>query len=120
MKWLLVAVIVAATTAGEVLQAVGMRRHGEVHDFRPGAIRRLLAMLARNRYIVLSVAAMAVSFFAFMSLLSISDLSFAVPATAATYVLETALAKVLLKEQIGWGRWTGALLVACGVALLSL
>lgn len=120
MKWLLVAVIVAATTSGEVLQAVGMRRHGEVHDFRPGAIRRLLAMLARNRLIVASVAAMAVSFFAFMSLLSISDLSFAVPATAATYVFETALAKVLLKEQIGWGRWTGALLVACGVALLSL
>jgi drug/metabolite transporter (DMT)-like permease len=120
VTWLLVAVIVAATTAGEVLQAIGMRRHGEVHDFRPGAIRRLLAMLARNRLIIASVAAMAVSFFAFMSLLSISDLSFAVPATAATYVFETALAKVLLKEQIGWGRWTGALMVACGVALLSL
>ncbi len=120
MTWLLVAVIVAATTTGEVLQAIGMRRHGEVHDFRPGAIGRLLGLLARNRLIVLSLAAMAVSFFAFMSLLSISDLSFAVPATAATYVLETALAQVLLKEHIGWGRWTGALLVACGVALLSL
>jgi transporter family protein len=120
MKWLLVGVIVAATTAGEVLQAAGMRRHGEVSDFRLGAIRRLLAKLARNRYIILSVAAMAVSFFAFMSLLSISELSFAVPATAATYVLETALAKVLLKERVGWWRWAGALLVACGVALLSL
>lgn len=120
MKWLLVALIVAATTAGEVLQAIGMRRHGEVDDFRPGALRRMLALLARNRLIIASVAAMAVSFFAFMSLLSISDLSFAVPATASTYVFETALAKVLLKEHIGWGRWAGALLVACGVALLSL
>ena len=43
MKWLLVALIVAATTAGEVLQAAGMRRHGEIHDFRPGAIGRALA-----------------------------------------------------------------------------
>ncbi|MCL4401227.1 MAG: EamA family transporter [Acidobacteria bacterium] len=120
MKWLLVAVIVAATTAGEVLQAIGMRHHGEVHDFRPGALGRMFAMLARNRYIVASVAAMAVSFFAFMSLLSVSELSFAVPATAVTYVLETALAKFLLKEQISWGRWAGASLVACGVALLSL
>ena len=43
MKWLLVALIVASTTAGEVLQAAGMRRHGEVNDFRPGAIGRALA-----------------------------------------------------------------------------
>ena len=63
---------------------------------------------------------MAVSFFAFMTLLSIADLSFAVPATAVTYVFETVLAKYLLKERISWGRWAGASLVACGVALLSL
>jgi drug/metabolite transporter (DMT)-like permease len=118
--WALVAVVVAATTVGELLQAIGMRRHGELHDFGPGALGRLLAALARNRYIVASVGAMAVSFFAFMSLLSISDLSFAVPATAVTYVLETAAAKFLLKERICAGRWAGALLVGCGVALLAL
>ena len=43
MKWLLVALMVGATTAGEVLQAAGMRRHGEIRDFRPGAIGRALA-----------------------------------------------------------------------------
>jgi drug/metabolite transporter (DMT)-like permease len=120
VKWALVGIIVAATTAGEVLQAIGMRHHGEVHDFRPGAIGRMLAIMARNKYLIASVAAMAVSFFAFMSLLSVSELSFAVPATAVTYVLETALAKFLLKEHICRWRWTGALLVACGVALLAL
>ena len=120
MKWLLVSVIMAATTAGEVLQAVGMRRHGEIHDFRPGALGRVLALLARNRYIIVSILMMAISFFAFMALLSVAELSFAVPATAGTYVLETVLAKYLLKEKIGWGRWAGAWLVACGVALLSL
>ena len=120
MKWTLVAIIVTATTAGEVLQAIGMRHHGEVHDFRPGAIGRMLAAMARNRHLIASVVAMAVSFFAFMSLLSVSDLSFAVPATAVTYVLETALAKFLLREHICWGRWAGASLVACGVALLAL
>jgi transporter family protein len=120
MKWLLVAVIVAATTAGEVWQAIAMRRHGEIRDFRPGALGRMLALLARNHYIVASMAAMAVSFFAFMALLSVSDLSFAVPATAASYVTETILAKYLLKENVSWGRWAGASLVAFGVALLSL
>jgi drug/metabolite transporter (DMT)-like permease len=120
VTWALVAIIVAATTAGEVLQAIGMRHHGEVQDFRPGALGRLLAAMARNRFLIASVGAMAVSFFAFMSLLSISELSFAVPATAVTYVLETALAKFLLRERICWGRWAGASLVACGVALLAL
>ena len=38
----LVAIIVLATTIGEVLQAMGMKHHGEIHDFRPGALGRLL------------------------------------------------------------------------------
>ena len=120
MKWLFIAVIVGATTVGEVMQAAGMRRHGEIHDFRPGAIGRVVAVLAVNRLVIGSVIAMAISFFASLGLLTIADLSFAVPATAITYVLETVLAKYLLKEQVNWLRWAGASLVICGVALVSL
>ncbi|HTT61688.1 MAG TPA: hypothetical protein VMG35_07600 [Bryobacteraceae bacterium] len=120
MRWLLVAVIAAATTISDVLQAAAMKRHGEIRDFRPGALRRVLALLARNKLIIASVAAMAISFFAFIALLSVADLSFSVPATAASYVLETVLAKYLLKEPVTLGRWAGASLVACGVALLAL
>ncbi len=120
MKWLLIGIIVAATTVGEVLQALGMRRHGEIRDFRPGAIGRLLSVLSRNWYVMTSVFAMAVSFFAYLGLLTITELSFAVPATAITYVLETVLAKYVLKERVSWLRWAGASLVICGVALVSL
>jgi drug/metabolite transporter (DMT)-like permease len=120
MKWLLVAVMVAATTIGEILQAAAMRRHGEIRDFRPGAIGRAIALLARNRFVIGSTMAMAVSFFAFVKLLSITDLSFAVPVTAITYAMETVLAKYILKEHVNWLRWTGASLVLCGVALVSL
>lgn len=119
-KWAIVAIIVAATTAGELLQALGMRHQGEIHDFRPGALGRLAAALVRNRYIAASFGAMAISFFAFMSLVSVADLSFAVPATAASYVFETVLAKYVLGEYVEWKRWAGASLVACGVGLLSL
>lgn len=62
---------------------------------------------------------MAISFFCFMELLKLEDLSFAVPATAASLVVETLLARVLLKEDVKTARWAGAALVACGVALLS-
>ncbi len=120
MKWMWIAIIVAATTVGEVMQAMGMRRHGEIHDFRPGALGRAAATLARNRFVIASVAAMAVSFFAYLGLLTVAELSFAVPVTAVTYVLETVLAKYILKEHVNWLRWTGASLVICGVALVSL
>ena len=120
MKWILVGIIVAATVANDLLQSIGMRHHGEIHDFRPGAIGRVLAVLASNRFIIAAVLCSAVSFFTFLQLVSIADLSFAVPATAASYVLETVLAKLVLKERICAARWTGAGLVACGVALLSL
>ncbi|HUK15998.1 MAG TPA: EamA family transporter [Bryobacteraceae bacterium] len=120
MKWLLIGIIVAATSVGEVVQALGMRRHGEIHDFRPGALRRAMALLARNGFVIGSVLAMAVSFFAYMGLLTVAELSFAVPATAITYVLETVLARFVLKERVNWLRWAGASLVICGVALVSL
>ena len=119
MKWALIGIIVAATTVGEVLQAMGMRHHGEIDDFRPTAIGRAASILARNRFVIASVLAMAVSFFAYMSLLRVADLSFAVPATAVTCVLETVLAKYVLREQVSWLRWAGATLVICGVALVS-
>ena len=111
MKWIYIAIIVAATTVGEVMQAAGMRRNGEIHDFRPSALGRALAMLSRNIF---------VSFFAYLGLLTIAELSFAVPVTAVTYVLETILAKYILKEHVNRLRWAGASLVICGVALVSL
>ncbi len=118
--WLLVALIVGSTTIGDLLQSREMKRHGEIEDFRPSGLGRLLAALVRRRNLILAVCFMAVSFFAFMTLLGVSDLSFAVPATAASYVVETILAKYILGEQVSPRRWAGACLVAGGVALLAL
>ena len=83
MKWLLVLIIVLCNTAGDVLNTFGMRRHGEVREFHPSALRRLLASLARNGYVMGGMVAMAISFFALLSLLSIAELSFAIPTTSA-------------------------------------
>ncbi len=120
MKWILVLVIIASNATGDLLNAFGMRSHGGVKSFYPSAIRRLIASIARNRFVVGGVAAMAVGFFALLSLLSIANLSFAIPATAGSYMIETILARLVLKEEVHWQRWLGACLVAGGVALLSL
>jgi transporter family protein len=116
--WLLLALIVAGTVAGDTLQSFEMKRHGEIR-FRGNRVGRILTTLAFKKYLILAIGCMAVSFFAFMTLVSQSDLSFAVPASAASFVFETILARLILKERVDAKRWMGAALVAGGVALLA-
>lgn len=115
----IIALVVISGTLGDLLNSLGMKRHGEILDWSAASMLLTVRELATNWYILASLPAMAISFFALLSLLSVSTLSFAVPMTASSYILETALAKYLLKEKVDWHRWVGASLVAIGVALLS-
>jgi len=120
MKWLLLALVVVPGTVGDVLMTIGMKRHGEIEEFDLRSLLFLLWDMVRNPYLITGIVAMAVSFFALMALLSVAQLSFAVPATASSYLVETALAKYVLKEEIDATRWAGACLVTIGVVLASL
>ena len=119
MKWILVVILVCSTTVGDVFRSLGMRQHGEIQDFRPGAIGSALAMVARNSYVIISTCAMAVSFFSFMKLVSIAPMSFAVPMSAAAFIPETLLARLLLKEAVDWKRWAGVALIMAGVVFIT-
>ena len=119
MKWLLVAIIAICNTLGDVLNTAGMKRQGEVEDLRPRTLAWMVRRAVVNPYVIAGIAAMAVSFFALLSLLSIANVSFAVPATAASYLLETLLAKYILGEDVRTRRWAAASLVAVGVVLLQ-
>ena len=119
MKWILVGLVVGSTVLADLLQSFEMKRHGEVSDFGASGLKRLAATLARKKLLILSVFFMSVSFFAFIGLLKVADLSFAVPATAASVVFETILARLVLKENVNGHRWAGAGLIACGVYLVS-
>ena len=118
MTWVLVIVMVAATAASDLLQSFEMKRAGE-QSVGAGGIRRIARLIVQRRYLVLSIVCLAFSFFAFMALVQSADLSFAVPASASSFILETVLAKLLLKEQIGARRAAGSLLVLAGVVLLG-
>lgn len=117
--WLLLGVVVGSTVMGDLLQSLEMKRHGEILDFHPRGWGTLAAALARKKLLILAVAFMAVSFFAFVPLLETADLSLVVPASAASLVFETILARLVLKERVDSRRWLGACLVAGGVALLA-
>lgn len=118
MKWLLVAIIVIATVLADLLQSYEMKRSGE-QKITASGLGRLLRLIASRKFLILSIFCMAVSFFAFMALVQKAPLSFAVPASAATLVCETLLARLFLHEAVGVRRTRGALLVLCGVVLLA-
>lgn len=101
------------------MTAGGMRLQGEVTDFGPSGLARLMRRLAHNALVIGGISMMAVGFLAQMSLLSIAAVSFAVPATASSFFIETVLAKVILGEHISRTRWIGAVIVGIGVALLE-
>jgi drug/metabolite transporter (DMT)-like permease len=113
--WLLLSIVVGATVVSDLLQSFEMKRQGEV--LGAGSF---LATVARKKLLILSILCMAGSFFAFMALVQVADLSFAVPASAASVVLETILASVILKERVDRRRWMGVACVAAGVYLLAL
>jgi drug/metabolite transporter (DMT)-like permease len=95
-----------------------MKRAGEQSVGARG-LARLLKTIAKRRYLILSIVCLAISFFAFMALVQAEPLSFAVPASASSFILETVLAKFVLKEHVGMRRGAGALLVLGGVVLLA-
>jgi drug/metabolite transporter (DMT)-like permease len=76
--------------------------------------------IVRRPLLIASIVCMAISFGAFLALLRVADLSFAVPASAISFVFETALARWYLKERVDRRRWAASFLVASGVALLAL
>ena len=118
MIWLLLAIMVVATVLGDLLQSHEMKHAGEQRVDARGllsSVRRIGGRL----YLALAILCMAVSFFAFMALLQRAPLSFAVPASAATIVFETALARWLLREHVSLVRWAGVVLVTAGVVLLA-
>jgi len=113
-------IIILASSLGDVFIAKGMKRVGEISTLRLRELALIGKGMVRNAAFLLGILCLAISFCAFLAVLSWADLSFIVPATSLSFVVSTLGAKWLLKERINRLRWLGTLLVCVGVALLSL
>lgn len=120
MTALLVAVMVLADAASDVLMTRAMKQVGAVRDFRIAALWRIGGRVLRNASFMVGIAFAALHFGAFLWLLSYADLSFVIPAAALVYVASTLGARLFLGEQVSERRWSGVVLVFAGVALVSL
>jgi uncharacterized membrane protein len=115
----LLTAVVLAGAAGDVSVARAMKAVGEVTSFRPAALLRVAGRAARNLFLWMGVFWKTVAFFAFLALLDTAELSWVVPATSVSFVLETFAAKYFLREQVTATRWAGALCICLGVGMLS-
>jgi drug/metabolite transporter (DMT)-like permease len=120
MKWVWLAITVLSSTVGDLMSAKGMVAHGEIEHFGAERTARLLRYIVTHRLVLGGIGFNAISFFSFLALLSVVEVSFAVPATALAYILKTALAGWYLGEHVNLRRWIGAVLVAAGLVLIAL
>lgn len=120
ISFALLTAVVLAGAAGDVSAARAMKAVGEVNSFRFLALLATARRTAGNLYLWVGIFWKAVAFFSFLALLARAELSWVVPATAISFVIETIAAKYLLNEKISNFRWAGAICICFGVALLSL
>jgi multidrug transporter EmrE-like cation transporter len=117
---LLITLIVSAGTGGDLCVARAMRTIGEVTDFRPPAIVRVLGRAMKTPWLWTGIGLMAVAFFALLAALSIENVSFVVPVTALSYVAGALGGAWFLGERVNPQRSLGVILVVVGVTLVCL
>jgi drug/metabolite transporter (DMT)-like permease len=120
--WLAILMVVLSSSAGDVLLSRAMKTIGDLGRLRQRRGLVFVAMLVlRNRYFLLGVGCMAISFYSLLFGLSWNDVSLIGPAAASlTFVANAIAAKIFLHEHVDRRRWAAALLVAAGVVLMGL
>ena len=117
---ILIAMIVLADSAGDVFLTRGMKQVGEISTLNPRALLAIGGRVISNKSFLSGIFFMAITFFSFLIVLSLADLSLVFPAKSLVYVLSTLGAKFFLKETVTIQRWMGIFFVCLGVALTSL
>ncbi|MGH9510246.1 MAG: EamA family transporter [Terriglobales bacterium] len=119
--WGSIALVVLASTAGDVLLSRAMKRIGDLGELRRrSGLAHVLGRVLRNGTFLLGVGCMAVAFFSLLVALSWADVSLVAPASASlTFVTSAIAAKFFLHENVDRRRWAAALMVCVGVALLN-
>jgi drug/metabolite transporter (DMT)-like permease len=117
---LLLFFVVVSGTGGEICVTRAMKRVGEVTDFRPRAVVRVILRALKVPWMWIGVGMMALAFFSLLAVLSIENVSFVVPVTALNYAAGALGGKFFLGERVTTRRWAGVLIVCIGVTLVWL
>jgi multidrug transporter EmrE-like cation transporter len=116
-----IAVIVLAATAGDVLMAKAMRHVGDLDAIKArDGFGGAVAAVLKSPLLGPAIVFMALSFFSLLLALDHADLSLVGPASASlTFATNALAARIFLKENVNRRRWAAAICVCAGVALLT-
>lgn len=114
-KYLVLLAVIFFQACGDVLLARGMRDVGEIHASN---LIHVVTAIA-NPWVICGIACLLTFFTCYLTSLSWADLSYVLPATAASYVVLALLSKYFLHEQISLLRWGGILLISVGVLFVA-
>lgn len=108
-----VAIVLAAI--GEALASKGMKQI-DVHAQLPAQLRAIAA----SGHVWLGTALMFGYVLLYVYTLGMAELSFAVPLSAASYLIGVLLAKWYLHEEIKPARWIGVAVIVAGVLIVGI
>jgi uncharacterized membrane protein len=115
----LMLIAVIAVTFGDIFMSQAMKSIGAVHITGPSSLLRTAGRVLRTPRFWAAITCMATFFFIWTSILSYADLTFVLPLTALTYVMNAILAGPFLGETVSPIRWSGVGLITLGVALVT-
>jgi drug/metabolite transporter (DMT)-like permease len=110
--------IVVAGTSGELCVTRAMKTIGEVTDFRPASLLRVVFRAMKVGWMWIGLGQMTLAFFALLGMLSLENVSLVIPVTALSYAFGALGGKLFLGERVTPQRWAGVLLVCVGVTLV--
>jgi drug/metabolite transporter (DMT)-like permease len=136
-KWatiLIMVLAVVAVTIGDLIMSHAMRSLGPLTidslslwwngqaeiSIVAGEVYELGWKIFAQPLVWMAIGFMLTFLVLWMVALSWSDLTFVMPLTALTYVLNAVLVGPALGEEVSPLRWLGTLLIALGVALVSM
>jgi len=119
--WSGIAIIVVASTTGDVLLSRAMKQVGDVGAlWRSTRAFTVIGRVLSNTSFLFGILAMTLAFYSLLFALSWGDVSLVAPASASlTFGTNAVAAKIFLHERVDRRRWMAALCVAAGVALLA-
>ena len=110
-----VGIVILSNAFGNVFLTWGLRHGAGVLGASPLAYIQAIF----NPWVALGISLLITWLLSKMFLLSWADLSYVLPVTAFGYVLNAALGRLVLSEQITPARWAGVLLIVAGTVLVG-
>ena len=115
---LMICVMVLCATTGDLMLKRGMTRIGAV-QLTPGGVSHAFVLIVASGTIWLAILFLLGFLVSNMTVLSLADYSYVMPASAFGYAVVTFMGVAILGEKVTPRRWLGVALICIGVFLVG-